>query len=151
MSLLDSSLSVIKVNKIPVTIKWCNTCNIYRPPRATHCSTCDNCVFRMDHHCPYIGNCVGQRNYREFVFFIFSIFATCAFAVPFSSSSFWYLVYLLNCNASFCKVPHGVALIVVRSLRRGFMDAFFETSFTPYAFVGTIVVVVLGVATVLMV
>ncbi|KAL9875812.1 palmitoyltransferase ZDHHC3-like [Glossina fuscipes] len=48
----------------------CTRCETYRPPRAHHCRICKRCIRRMDHHCPWINNCVGERNQKYFLQFL---------------------------------------------------------------------------------
>lgn len=48
---------------------WC-TWEHYRPPRWTHWAICDWCIERIDHHWPWLGTCIGKRNYKYFFIFI---------------------------------------------------------------------------------
>ena len=64
-------------------IKFCETCVVYRPPKASHCRYCDSCVTKFDHHCFWIGNCVGKNNYHDFFIFLSSVimFDFCKFVI----------------------------------------------------------------------
>eukprot|EP00892_Ulva_mutabilis_P005965 jgi/Ulvmu1/3740/UM173_0013.1 len=46
--------------------RLCPYCDLWQPLRAKHCHDCGLCVRRFDHHCAWIGNCVGEHNHRLF-------------------------------------------------------------------------------------
>ncbi|XP_065641930.1 palmitoyltransferase ZDHHC16-like [Hydra vulgaris] len=47
----------------------CKKCIQSKPPRTHHCSICSKCYLKMDHHCPWMNNCIGFYNHRYFVSF----------------------------------------------------------------------------------
>ena len=47
--------------------KRCATCLFLKPARSKHCSTCNTCVAKHDHHCVWLKNCVGLANYVHFL------------------------------------------------------------------------------------
>lgn len=65
------------------TLNFCIDCQIYRPIRSYHCNNCGTCIEEMgndllrdfsiiciDHHCSWMGTCIGRRNRLKFCYFL---------------------------------------------------------------------------------
>ncbi|KAJ0755271.1 putative protein S-acyltransferase [Helianthus annuus] len=104
----------VTVNGLTVKVKYCDTCMLYRPPRCSHCSICDNCVDRFDHHCPWVGQCIGLRNYRFYFMFVSSATLLCIYIFAFC----WvYAIKIKNSEdtsiwGALIKTPASIVLII---------------------------------------
>lgn len=82
-------------NKTPLPPRgrrMCRRCQAYKPPRAHHCSICKRCIIKMDHHCPWVNNCVGIGNHKYFLLFIFYTCLSCVYSLTFLAWRFVHCV-----------------------------------------------------------
>ena len=96
------------------TERICKTCKIIRPPGASHCRICDNCVLDFDHHCIFVSNCIGKRNHKTFFLFlifgsIFAIFST------FYSAIVVIYVFIIHSNKSLIYLFKGNKFLLIFS------------------------------------
>lgn len=79
-----------------LVVRYCEQCYVIKPDRAHHCSVCGTCVLKMDHHCPWVNNCVGFHNYKFFMLFLAYAFLYCTFITATTLEyfvRFWKVIY----------------------------------------------------------
>lgn len=58
-------------------VGFCVTCKRDRPHRAHHCQICNVCIMRYEHHCIFLGICIGLKNVKLFILFLFYASLSC--------------------------------------------------------------------------
>jgi hypothetical protein len=55
---------------------FCNKCNLIAPDELNiaHCKLCNICILSHDHHCAWVGKCIGKGNIVFFSCFLISLF-----------------------------------------------------------------------------
>eukprot|EP00928_Gymnodinium_smaydae_P042583 TRINITY_DN28649_c0_g1_i1.p1 TRINITY_DN28649_c0_g1~~TRINITY_DN28649_c0_g1_i1.p1 ORF type:complete len:439 (+),score=78.84 TRINITY_DN28649_c0_g1_i1:61-1377(+) len=70
---LDAAEGASESTSLLYAPNYCEKCRWWKPPRTHHCTVCQRCTLRMDHHCPFTGTCIGMRNHGYF--FLMYVFA----------------------------------------------------------------------------
>lgn len=89
----DSKVREISHGGYVMKLKYCETCYGIRPLRATHCRTCNCCVYRFDHHCFWLGTDVGYRNHGYFYIMLLTVTIYISLLVLCSLISLGFLIY----------------------------------------------------------
>ena len=66
-----------------IKYKYCYECGIWEriDRNISHCNECGICVEGYDHHCPWVGKCIGRKTISFFYTFITSVFIIFLFFV----------------------------------------------------------------------
>lgn len=71
-----------QVEDIQITeIRHCTICRIDQPIRTKHCRECGKCIATHDHHCPWLGICIGEKNKKVFYSYLVLQFAQLIWAL----------------------------------------------------------------------
>ncbi|XP_033103535.1 probable palmitoyltransferase ZDHHC21 isoform X2 [Anneissia japonica] len=85
----------------------CKKCLIQRPIKSHHCSRCMRCIRKMDHHCPWINNCVGEDNHWLFLLLVIYASLLSIYTFVLQMLYFYYLPACVSCDKSLSVHGHS--------------------------------------------
>lgn len=53
--------------------QFCTVCKAHVQPRSKHCGSCNRCTEHFDHHCVWLNNCIGKKNYLTFFILVIAL------------------------------------------------------------------------------
>jgi len=77
-------------NSEPPVGQYCKHCKAWQGLRTKHCHDCGRCVRKFDHHCFWVGTCVGEKNHARFVWYLVAQTALIVWAFHISNSGWKY-------------------------------------------------------------
>lgn len=99
---LTGQTTAERVREIQYGVRYlCHRCQCIRRPRSRHCNYCDHCVQDFDHHCIYLGCCIGRNNRLDFLLAMIALTVTSIYGTILQSvsvnqrhreASLWHLV-----------------------------------------------------------
>lgn len=123
------------VHQSPVTAddceqkRWCEFCDAPKPWRTYHCRICNVCVFRRDHHCDSVDNCVGLGNHGFFVLLLALQVVAC-----------WYYMWLFHHQSSVTVHPPSSSLYVFGWARRVITTVLYGVALCDVLYVGRLLI-----------
>lgn len=79
---------------------FCSSCLVHKPLRSKHCGICDRCIAKHDHHCPWVSNCIGEKNHRHFIGYLLMLLVMIIFMI-YGAVQFWGTACDLSSSSGF--------------------------------------------------
>ncbi|XP_055626320.1 palmitoyltransferase ZDHHC15 isoform X2 [Toxorhynchites rutilus septentrionalis] len=85
----------IVTRTLNASVRFCEKCRLIKPDRAHHCSVCGVCVLKLDHHCPWVNNCINFTNYKFFILFLGYALLYCLY-IAFTTVMYMELIWSMS-------------------------------------------------------
>ncbi|CAD8057844.1 unnamed protein product [Paramecium primaurelia] len=93
--------------------EYCIDCKFYKRETTYHCTLCERCVSDFDHHCVWLNNCIGKKNYQYFFKLLIFISLYGVVFIIFASLSIHFLSVVMIIWIAFNIVVTTISLVLI--------------------------------------